>query len=431
MEGRIYAKDVSQNVGHDITLAGFAQTIRDQGKIIFIVLRDTTGIVQCVVLNHNKKAFSVAKNLTQESVIKVTGLAKKEKQAPGGFEIEVKELEILSKANPELPIPIIAEKGADKTNQPTRLDWRWLDLRKPEKKKIFQIWTSAEKGLREYFYKNAYIEFHAPSLLGTPSEGGAEVFEVPYFGKKAYLAQSPQLYKQMALAAGFDKVFTIGPVFRAEPSFTTRHLTEFTGWDFEVSYINDHFEVMNILEEMLISSFKKIKGEQLPDLEIPKRPFPKLTMEEAKENLKKAGVKSEKKHDVSPEEERAICEIIKRDTGHDFVFLTDWQIDTRPFYHMRYKNNPQITKSFDLLYKGIEITTGAQREHRVEVLEKQAKEKGLNIASLKDYLNFFRYGCPPHGGGGIGPARIIMKMLGLQNVNEATFLPRNVRRLTP
>jgi aspartyl-tRNA synthetase len=235
----------------------------------------------------------------------------------------------------------------------------------------------------------------------------------------------------MAMSAGFEKVFVTGPVFRAEKSFTTRHSTEFTGWDFEISYIESHHDIMTEEENMLVAGFKKLKETVLPDLEIPTQPFPRITLAEAKAKLKEAKVFSEREDDFSPEEEREICRLIKEETGHDFVFVIDYPITIRPFYHRRHENNPNLTKSFDLLYRGVEITTGAQREHRLDILSKQALEKGMNLEELKDYLNFFRYGCPPHGGAGVGPARLVMKILNLPNIKEATFLPRDVKRLNP
>jgi aspartyl-tRNA synthetase len=312
-----------------------------------------------------------------------------------------------------------------------RFDWRWLDLRKEAKAKIFKTWTEMERGFRDYFEKNDFIQIYTPSFMGTASETGADVFEVKYFDRKAYLAQSPQFYKQMAMASGFEKVFVTGPVFRAEESYTTRHTTEFTGFDFEISYIQSHKDIMEAEEKLLVGVFNKLNEKLGLGLEVPTVPFPKVTMKEAKEKLAKKGVRSEKIFDVSSEEEVELAKIIKEETGHDFVFITDWPIEGRPFYHMRHEDDQTLTKSFDLLYKGLEITTGAQREHRVEILEKQAKEKGMDLEPLKDYLNFFRYGCPPHGGVGIGPGRIVMKLLDLPSIKEATYLTRDVKRLKP
>lgn len=427
---RTYIKDIKKSANQSVLIKGFVHTIREQGSINFLLIRDVTGIIQVVITKQYKNAFENFASLTLESVVEITGTVKQEKQAPSGYEIEAENITTISKAALELPIPVVT-KGGEETHQPSRLDWRWIDLRKPENLLIFKIWTELEKGFRKYWDKNGYIQFYSPSFMSAPSESGAEVFEIEYFNKKAYLSQSPQFYKQMALAAGFEKVFTTGPVFRAEPSFTTRHLTEFTGWDFEKSYIESHHEVMAELEGMMTEGFNAVKKTLKKDLEIPAIPFPKVTMKEAKEKLKKAGIKSKEDCDVNPEEERHLSKIIKKETKHDFVFLTDWPIQGRPFYHMRYKNNKKITKSFDLLYKGIEISTGAQREHRIDILEKQATEEKMPLSQLQNYFNFFRYGCPPHGGAGLGPARIIMKMLDLPNIREATFLPRDVKRLTP
>src|SRR3989344_6492628 len=240
MKNRIHIKDLPQHVGESVIIAGFVQNIRNQGSIKFLIIRDVTGTAQSVVLKSSDEAFAAAGELSLESVVRITGLAKEEKQAPGGFEIEAKEIEVLSKSEPVLPIPVVVEKSGGETDQPIRLDYRLIDLRKPNNLQIFKVWTELEKGFRKYWNENGYIQFYAPSLMNAASEGGSEFFTVNYFDRKAYLAQSPQFYKQMAMAAGFERVFTVGPVFRAEPSFTTRHLTEFTGWDFEVSYIDSH-----------------------------------------------------------------------------------------------------------------------------------------------------------------------------------------------
>lgn len=432
MKNRTYVNEAKDYVGQEVTVAGSVHAMRDQSKIIFILLRDVTGIIQAVAFHKDEEAFAIAKDLSNESVVKITGTVKEETQAPGGYEIGATNIEILSKADPVLPIPIVSIKGGAETEAPVRFDHRWIDLRKPEKTKIFKVWTELERGIREYFEKENWIQIYSPSFMGTPSETGADVFEIEYFGKKAYLAQSPQFYKQMAISAGFDKVFTVGTVFRAEKSFTTRHTTEFTGWDFEQGFIDSHHDIMDTEEGMLVSAVKKL-NERMPEVEIevPSQPFPRIPFSEAKEMLKDAGLDSEEAYDMSPEEERKLSELVKEKYNHDYVFITDYHISKRPFYHMRHSKNPDLTKSFDLLYRGIEVTTGAQREHRVEVLEKQALEKGMKLELLKDYIDFFRYGCPPHGGIGFGPSRWIMKILDLPNVREATFLPRDIKRLNP
>ncbi|MFH1899061.1 MAG: aspartate--tRNA(Asn) ligase [Patescibacteria group bacterium] len=428
---RTYIKDLQEHVGKSVKVCGFVQTIRKQGGIMFLILRDVTGTIQTVVLKGDSEVFEEAGKLSLESVIEIEGNVKEEMQAPSGFEMKADKITILSKAEPELPIPIVEEKGGEETDVTKRLDWRYVDLRKEKNLKIFKVWTELERGFRKYFEDAGYLQIYTPSFMGTASETGADVFEVKYFEGKAYLAQSPQFYKQMAMASGFEKVFVMGPVFRAEPSFTSRHMTEFTGWDFEISYISSHEDVMAEEERLLVAGFTQLKEKLGLAVEVPSIPFPKMTMEEAKKKLEKIGAKSGKKGDLTGEEEIALSEIVKKETGHDFVFVTDWSIEFRPFYHMRHKANPLLTKSFDLLYKGVEVTTGAQREHRYEILKSQALEKGMDSKVLEDYLNFFKYGCPPHGGVGMGPGRLIMKILDLPSVKEATYLPRDVKRLRP
>lgn len=427
---RTYIKDLKDKLGQEVKIYGFMQARRDQGGIKFLVLRDVTGTVQCIVTKQSGEVFDQVGVLSLESVVETYGLVKEQKQAPGGFEVEIRSLKILSVAEP-LPIPVMEEKGGNEVDATLRFDYRWLDLRKPEKLKIFKVWTALEKGFRKYCLENNYIQVYSPSMLEAASEGGSEVFEIKYFDKKAYLAQSPQFYKQLAQSAGFEKAFMVGPVFRAEPSFTTRHMTEFTGWDFELSFIESHEDVMREEEGMLVEAFEAVKADVLPDLEVPSLPFPRLTMKDAKERLKKAGIASEKDGDFSSEEEREIGRIVKEETGHDFVFVTEYGASCRAFYHMRPENDQSITKSFDLIYKGLEITTGAQREHRLQILKQQATERGVPTEPLEGYFSYFRYGCPPHGGAGIGPGRIVMKILDLDSVKEATFLPRDVKRLTP
>ncbi len=429
---------IKEKAGQQIKIAGFVQTVRDQGSIKFLIIRDISGVIQIVVTKSNSEALRVASSLSSESVVEIIGLAKEEKQAPGGIEIQAEEIHVLSASIPELPIPIV-EKGQEETDQQIRLDWRWLDLRKPEKALIFKVWTTMEQAFRNYCIENGFIEIHSPKLTATATESGSELFEVKYFKRKANLAQSPQLYKQMAMAAGFEKVFEVGPVFRANPSFTSRHDTEFTMYDVEISFIASHHDLMNEEEKMIVAMLTAVKEKYGEDVQkmynrevvIPAIPFPRLTMKEAKEILGRLGIPNERGDDMSPEEERAICEHIRKETGSEFVFIHEFPTAVRAFYSMRKEDDPSVTKSFDLLWNGLEITSGAQREHRVERLEKQIKEQGLNTASFETYLNFFRYGCPPHGGFAPGPSRMLMKLLNLSNVREVTYLYRGVNRLEP
>jgi aspartyl-tRNA synthetase len=326
-------------------------------------------------------------------------------------------------------------------DQDYRLDWRYLDLRRERNRLIFEIQTTLEQGMRDYWLANGFIEVHSPKIMGTPSESGAELFKVDYFDRTAYLAQSPQFYKQMAQAAGFERIFEIGPVFRADPSFTSRHMTEFTGIDFEISWIDSHEDVMAFAENWLAHAYKAVDEKHHDaiqehfgiNLEVPQTPFPRMTMAEAYQILKGLDYRlpPEKKGDLDPGAERALGDYVKQHYGNDFVFVTDWPFTVRPFYHMLHEDNPGLTKSFDLLGRGLEITTGAQREHRYEVLAKQALEKGLTLEPIQTYLNYFRYGCPPHGGLGMGLSRLLMVMLDLPSIREAVFLFRGPNRLEP
>jgi aspartyl-tRNA synthetase len=435
---RTLIEKIKEKIGQQVKIAGFVHTIRDQGSIKFLIIRDISGTIQVVITKNSADASKVAETLSLETVVEIFGLAKTEKQAPSGIEIVVEKISVLSTASPELPIPVV-EKGSEEVDLQKRLDWRWIDLRKPEKALIFKVWTLVEQAFREYWTQNGYVEIHSPKFMSTPSESGAELFEVKYFDRKAYLAQSPQFYKQMGVAAGFERVFEVGPVFRANPSFTSRHDTEFTGYDAEISFIESHQDVMEeeqkairyVIERLKEKFGKEISAFYGRDLIVPSLPFPQVTMKEAKEILAKLKVPGEKEGDLSPEEERKLCEYIKEKEGHEFVFVTEYPIEVRPFYHMRLENNPKLTKSFDLLWNGLEITTGAQREHRYDVLVTQAKEKGLSLKPIRFYLNFFKYGCPPHGGFGLGPSRMLMKVFNVGNVREVTYLYRGVKRLEP
>ena len=416
---RTKIEDLKKHIGKEVLVEGFIHEIRDQSKVKFILLRDNSGIIQTVTLPDKKKIFENIAKINRESVLSIGGIVKSEKQAPSGIEIHVNDYKILSEADKNLPIQIV-EKG-EETALPTRLDWRWLDLRKPKNLFIFKIWTDMEAAMREYWLANGFIQIYTPKFVAGATESGAELFSLDYFGKKASLAQSPQFYKQMAMAAGFERIFEIGPVFRANKSHTIRHDTEFTSVDIEVSYIDSHEDIMKIEEEWIVHILKKIKqkyGKQVKevygvDVVVPKLPFPRITMAEALTLLKK-----EYKHtcvgDLDPEGEKLLCEYTKKKYNSEFVFVHDWPINIRPFYHMRTDHG--TTKSFDLLWKGMEITTGAQREHRYSILKKQAKEKNIPMEGIKNYLEFFKYGCPPHGGYGLSPTRVLMLMLGIRVV---------------
>ncbi|HLH14200.1 MAG TPA: aspartate--tRNA(Asn) ligase, partial [Solirubrobacteraceae bacterium] len=311
---------------------------------------------------------------------------------------------------------------------------------RPDRRLIFEVQSTAEHAMREYWRKEGFIELHSPKLMGSASESGAELFKVEYFERQAYLAQSPQFYKQMAMAAGFGKVFEVGPVFRANPSFTSRHDTEFTSVDVEIAWIDSHEDVMAFEERWLahvLGAVAAAHGEQIERtfgarLAAPSLPFPRITLEAAKQLLRDAGHDAPGAgHDLDPPSERALSALVQERDGHEFTFVTDYPTSVRPFYHMRHPQQPTLTRSFDLLWRGIELTTGAQREHRYEQLLAQAHEKGVEVDSIQYYLDFFRFGAPPHGGFGFGLTRLLMQMLAQENVREVTFLYRGPHRLEP
>ena len=401
----------------------------------FLVLRDRTGLVQVTFFKKDASPSlrKTLTDLTPESFVTVTGKVNVSTQVKmNGVELILQTISVEGVSLPELPI-------SDTSQQNDLLNWRFLSLRRKENLLIFQVQTTIEHAMRKFWEKHEFIEIHSPKLMGTASESGAELFELPYFGKTAYLAQSPQFYKQMAIAAGFEKVFEIGPVFRANSSHTNRHDTEFTSVDVEIGGINSHEDIMRFEEEWLAFVINAVKEKHDEDIfehygvriRVPETPFPRLTLKDARDILQRLGHVIEHKEDLDPEGERMIGKYIKEKYEHDFVFITDYPADIRAFYHMRHKNNSDLTMGFDLLGKGIEITTGAQREHRPNVLEQQALERGYDLSPLQDYIGFFKYGCPPHGGFGFGLTRLIMVLLELDNVRQATYIYRGPTRLTP
>lgn len=428
--------DCNSHIGESVKICGWVQTRRDHGKIIFLDVLDRSGVIQVVASGER------ASDLHLQDVVCIEGKVSNRpeklinpKLETGMIELQAESIVVLSKAV-ELPFDPF---GNTVPNLDLRLDWRFLDLRRPEIALIFKVWTTMEHAFFDYCVSNGFIEIHSPKTVVTSTESGSELFEIKYFNKKAYLAQSPQLYKQMAMAAGLEKVFEIGPVFRANPSFTSRHDTEFTMYDIEMSFINSHFDLMAEEEKMIkamLEAVKKNYGEKIKkyfdrEIVIPVLPFPKLTFREAKAILAKLGVLGEKPEDFSPEEERAISKYVSDEHGSEFVFIHDWPASARAFYSMRLESDPTLTKTFDLLWNGLEITSGAQREHRHDVLVEQIKEKGFKVEPFKNYLDFFKYGVPPHGGFAPGPSRMVMKILNLSNVREVTYLYRGPNRLTP
>jgi nondiscriminating aspartyl-tRNA synthetase len=439
---RTLIRDAKEKIGEVISLKGFVQTVRNQKAVQFLILRDHTGVIQVVVerSDDNKNVNELIATLTRESAIEITGVVVSNPSVKlGQLEMQLKTLHVDSLCDATLPIDIF---GKTETDVDKRLDWRFLDLRQPENQLIFRIQTTVEAAMREFWVSNGFVEIHTPKIMGSPSEGGAELFTLEYFGQTASLAQSPQFYKQMAMAAGLDRVFEIGPAFRADPSFTPRHSTEFTSVDMEMSWIESHYDVMEFEERWLqyiLQTVNEKHGNEIAEtfgvkVIVPNLPFPKVTMEEAQKILKDKGYKvppETKKGDIDPQGERLLCEYAKETYNHEFIFIIDYPSDVRSFYHMRKEDKPFETKSFDLLWKWMEITTGAQREHRYDVLMKQATEKGVSLESIQFYLDFFKYGCPPHGGFGFGLARLLAAMLNQKSIREVVFLHRGPTRLIP
>jgi nondiscriminating aspartyl-tRNA synthetase len=433
---RTFVADLKAHLDDTVELRGWVHAIRDQKRVQFLVLRDETGLAQLVLGKEDppSELNEAISALTPESAVTVTGLVVADERVKlGGLEIQVASLSVDSPAEPELPVT--PESALDK-----RIDWRYLDLRRPDRRLIFEVQTTVEHAMREHWREQGFVEIHTPKTMGSASESGAELFKMDYFERTAYLAQSPQFYKQMAIAGGFGKVFEIGPVFRANPSFTSRHDTEFTSVDVEIAWVDSHEDVMAFEERWLahvLSVVAERHGEQIAstfgvETGAPMLPFPRITLADAKALLKQHGHDVPGlDHDLDPPSERALSAIVAEQSGSEFVFVTDYPTSVRPFYHMRHQDQPTLTKSFDLLWRGIELTTGAQREHRYEQLLAQAREKGVEVEPIQYYLDFFRYGAPPHGGFGFGLTRLLMQMLRQDNVREVTFLYRGPNRLEP
>lgn len=436
---KIFVKDLKAHFGEEISFSGFVENIRNLQWVAFLILRDSTGKVQVTIEkseDKNKDMIATITDLPLESTIKVTGtIMESPKVKLNGMEIIPTSIEVTSTSAQELPINI-HDKDAQLIDQ--RLDYRWLDLRNDYNANIFKIQSELVKLMRDYLYQNNFMEFHSPKLIGAASESGSEVFEVKYFDRKAYLAQSPQFYKQMALASGFDRVFEVGPVFRAENSNTNRHATEFTGFDLEFAYIDSVDDVMNLEQDMLIYALKGIKekyGELIKntygtEVIVPTKAFPQIKLADLYKELETRyhyTIEDSAKVDLTSEAEKLSYKFSMEEYNSEFLFVTDYPKDKRAFYHMRKNDIPQ---GYDLIWRGTEITTGAQREHRYDVLKKQAEEKGL-AKDVEFYLEFFKYGCPPHGGFGLGVDRLTMLLLNLPSLKEGMFIFRGPNRLNP
>ena len=428
---RTYIKDVTPGV---CRVSGFVENFRNKRTMAFIVVKDITGKLQVTIEKEKHPKFEEMLNaLTIHSVVTFEGeVVLSEYVKMGGKEMYPTAMKIESVAD---ALPIKDDSDID-----VRMDYRWIDLRRDKNQLMLRMQTTLTNAMREFLVEKNFVEIHTPKLIGAASESGSDVFEVKYFDTNAYLAQSPQFYKQMAMASGLERIFETGPVFRAEKSYTNKHATEFTGFDLEFSYIDSFEDVMKMEEELLAYALAKVKekhGDEIVALfgeeyavTVPTLPFPRMKLADVYAELEKRydyKVSDEVKGDLTTDAERLTKQLAKDMFGHEFLFVTDYDAKERAFYHMRDENGTPC--GYDLIWRGVEITTGAQREHRYDVLKAQAEEKGL-AEDVKFYLEFFKYGCPPHGGFGIGIDRLTMLFLGL-SIKEVQFLFRGPNRLTP
>ena len=451
---RIYIENVKDYADKEVSLAGFVDNYRDGKAMAFMVLKDITGRVQVTIEKELHPDWEeMLGTITPDSVVRVTGKVQLSDFVKlNGVEIIPTAIEIESIAA-ALPIarefiPATKKKAAvERSSIDQRIEYRWIDLRTEKNQLMFKAQTVLTAALREFALDRDFIEVHTPKLIAAASESGADVFRLDYFPSynlpNAYLAQSPQFYKQMAMAAGFEKYFEVGPVFRAEKSFTSKHATEFTCFDIEFSYINSFEDVMTMEENLITYALQKVKdkyGDKIKELFsteefdaeiiVPTTPFPRVKLADLYDALEKEygyTVPESEKGDLTTDAERLSYQWVKKHYGHEFLFITDYSAEKRAFYHMRDEHG--VPQGYDLIWRGVEITTGAQREHRYEILKAQADEKGLG-EDVKFYLEFFKYGCPPHGGFGLGIDRLTMLMLGLP-IKEAMFLFRGPSHLTP
>ena len=415
-------------------ISGFVENFRNKKNMAFIVVKDITGKLQVTVIKEeHPEMCEMLDKLTIHSVVTFEGeVVASEYVKLGGKEMYPTKMTVESIAD---ALPIKDDSDID-----VRMDYRWIDLRRDKNNLMLRLQTTLTAAMREFLLERNFVEIHTPKLIGAASESGSDVFEVKYFDTNAYLAQSPQFYKQMAMASGLERIFETGPVFRAEKSYTNKHATEFSGFDLEFSYIDSFEDVMKIEEELLTYVLEKVKekhGEEIVALfgeeyalTVPTLPFPRMKLADVYRELEARygyTVPDELKGDLTTEAERMTKQLARDMFGHEFLFITDYDAKERAFYHMR--NEEGVPQGYDLIWRGVEITTGAQREHRFDILKAQAEEKGL-AEDVKFYLEFFKYGCPPHGGFGLGIDRLTMLFLGL-SIKEVQFLFRGPNRLTP
>lgn len=422
---RILTKDVAAQIGKEILVQGWVHRIRDLGKVVFIVLRDRAGMVQLV--------FDQNPQLTNETVISVRGQVNANEKAPGGAEIQVKELKVLSSASPDLPFPV--NQDPDKVNIDSILDHRIISLRNPKIRAIFQLQSGLLKYLSDFMHSEGFYEMKTSKLISTGTEGGTNLFSVDYFDSKVYLAQSPQFYKEIMVSTGLERVFEISHAYRAEKHDTARHLNEYVSFDVEMSFIESERDLIEFEKRLLDYVFAQVAKHNKAELEawgatVPAADSmakaPVVDFEEAKEIIHKE-IK-QKVFDIGPEGERALTDWALREHGVEACFINGWPRKKRPFY--TYPDGLK-TQSFDLIFRGIEITSGSRRINEKEMFLENLPKFGLTAEGMADYVSIFEHGCPPHGGFAIGVERLTQKILGLANVKEASPFPRDRKRVRP
>ncbi len=417
--------------GSPVTICGWAHEIRDLGGITFLVVRDREGLVQVTLFKKtiDKNVLETVRNISRESVVAVTGNIKKEAKAPNGYELIPAAVTVLGKAESPLPMDTTGKVDADLD---TRLDVRFMDLRRPHTQSIFRIRHLILKSIREYLSREGFIEITTPKVVATATEGGTALFPITYFEREAFLNQSPQLFKQLMMSGGLDRVFEIGPIFRAEEHDTRKHLNEATSIDIEASFL-DHEDVMAILENLVkyvYSSVAENGASSLKtlgvEIKIPETPFKRITYDEAIKIASDNGEQIEWGDDLTTESEHSIGKTIG-----EHYFIVDWPSKIKPFYAMPYENKPELCRAFDMMHPRMELSSGAQRVHSYELLRSRITEQGLNADGFDFYLKAFRYGMPPHSGWGLGAERLLMTMLGIDNIREVVLFPRDRKRLSP
>ncbi len=428
---RDLATDVPSATGRRVRLAGWVHRVRGLGNVTFVLLRDRSGLVQCVF-----EGDAVAGGLTVESVVRVDGVAVAEPRAAGGAEVRADRLEVLAAAPSGLPFPVnyrILEAGPE-----LLLDERALSLRHPRNQAIFRVQAALGEAFRLALTKRGFLEVHTPKLVAAGTEGGAELFPVRYFDRPAFLAQSPQFYKQMLVIAGFERVFEVGPVFRAESHNTSRHVNEFTSLDLELAFIDSEEAIMALHEAVIGEMLERVRVECQRDLgflgaKIPEGvgPIPRLGVPEACRLLRERYKWETPSGEVNPEGERLLGDYARAELGSDFLFLTHFPAAKRPAYTKPRPEDSSLTRSFDLLFRGLEITTGGQRIEGHAELEASFRRRGFDPADFSSYLGAFRFGAPPHGGCATGLERLTESLLALENIREACLFPRDRDRLTP